>query len=43
MKSGVMKQTRSRVIDMLLHSDEPSLRWKVLVRVLEGKTLTRPK
>jgi hypothetical protein len=34
MKSGVMKQTRSRVIDMLLHSDEPSIRWKVLVRVL---------
>jgi hypothetical protein len=29
-----MKQTRSRVIDTLLHSDEPSIRWKVLVRVL---------
>ena len=29
-----MKQTRSRVIDTLLHGDEPSIRWKVLVRVL---------
>jgi hypothetical protein len=29
-----MKQTRSRVIDTLSHSDEPSIRWKVLVRVL---------
>ena len=29
-----MKQTRSRVIDTLLRSDEPSIRWKVLVRVL---------
>src|SRR5262249_35945418 len=29
-----MKQTRSRVIETLLHSDEPSIRWKVLVRVL---------
>src|SRR5262245_11007356 len=29
-----MKQARSRVIDTLLNSDEPSIRWKVLVRVL---------
>ena len=29
-----MKQSRGRVIDTLLHSDEPALRWKVLVRVL---------
>ena len=29
-----MKQSRSRVIDTLLDSDEPSIRWKVLVRVL---------
>jgi hypothetical protein len=29
-----MKQSLSRVIDTLLHSDEPSIRWKVLVRVL---------
>ena len=29
-----MNQSRSRVIDKLLHSDEPSIRWKVLVRVL---------
>ena len=28
-----MKQSRSRVIDTLLRSDEPSIRWKVLVRV----------
>ena len=30
-----MKQTRSCAIDTLLHSDEPSIRWKVRVRVLE--------
>ena len=29
-----MKQIRCRVIDTLLHSDEPSIRWKVLVGVL---------
>ena len=29
-----MNQTRSRVIETLLHSAEPSIRWKVLVRVL---------
>ena len=28
-----MKPTRSSVIDSLLHSDEPSVRWKTLVRV----------
>jgi len=28
-----VKQSRSRVIDTLLRSDEPSIRWKVLVRV----------
>jgi hypothetical protein len=30
-----MKRSRSRVIDTLPHSHEPSIRWKVLVRVLE--------
>ncbi len=29
-----MKRTRSPLIDRLLHSDEPSVRWKVMVRVL---------
>jgi hypothetical protein len=37
-----MKQGRRRVIDTLLHSDEPSIRWKVLVRVLgEGPGSTK--
>ncbi len=29
-----MKRNRTPLIDTLLHSDEPSIRWKVMVRVL---------
>lgn len=30
-----MKRNRAPLIDALLHSDEPSIRWKVMVRVLD--------
>lgn len=34
MKGFAMKPSRSRVVDTLLQSEEPSIRWKVRVRVL---------